>query len=235
MIFGSPIYGGPLLDKLIHREFILHDAGLTYAVPDGAAGADSENKRIINYRQEFENFKRDGNSGRDYYQIDGAVWVYFNKHLLHRFFPQEVGSLSYTIGINRLLDANDCTISGDYLDRYVHSFIDDFLEGPNGINTQIRRANPDSDDEELLSILALKPEKIEKINSKNHCVNFTLRGYPSRKSTQYFFMALNDDFALSIEFVASNSGGKEKVRKIIDDRNDKAIRMIMNSIEIELG
>lgn len=221
-----------MLDKLIRYEFILHDAILTYDVPDGSSGSDDEKRRVIKYRQKLEKFKTDGNTGKDYYQINGAVWVYFKRHLLSRLFPQEVRNLNYTVGINKLSLINDGSSGLNNLEGYIHSFLDNFLDGPNGINTQIREFNPGSSDEELSSIMAIKLEKLEQVNSKNKWIKFILRGYPSRKDTHYYFTPLNDDFALSIEFIPSNSCSHEKGRKIIDDRNNKTIQVIMNSIEI---
>jgi hypothetical protein len=242
MIFGAPIYGGAKLDKPIHYDFTLHDALLSYDIPGGVQGIPDKFQRIINYRLDDENFDPDWRkTKRNYYQLNGAVWSYYLRSRLFRLFPpNEIGNLMYDIGINKLPSGLTGESQMERLENYLWLYLEEYLEGPEGFNTTTRQRNSEISDEHLPegyweSLIVPMPEKLQHINFANEWLNFKLSGKNFHKETHYYYTPLNNEFALSIEFLPYCNRSATRAGKYINSMHEKTMQMIMNSIRLEFA
>jgi hypothetical protein len=241
MIFGVPVYGGAKLDQAEHYEFTLHDSSLSYDIPAGAWGRPGEFKRVVNYRQYPEKIET-WITGRQFFRLTSAVWNYYYKFPLYRLFPvDEIGNFTYRISLDKLPSGLQGESSTDRLENYIWKFLEEYLEGPEGINTETRGRNSGISEKNLPegyweSLIVPMPGKLQFINLTKEWRYFELAGKNFHKETHYFYTSLNDEFALSIEFQPyCNRSPKSRAGKYVNDMHEKTMQMIMNSIRLDIG
>jgi hypothetical protein len=235
MIFGVPVYGGAKLDQAEHYEFTLHDSSLSYDIPAGAWGRPGEFKRVVNYRQYPEKIET-WITGRQFFRLTSAVWNYYYKFPLYRLFPaDEIGNFTYRINLDKLPSSLEGESSMDRLESYIWKFLEDYLEGFEGINTKWREMHPDADEEYLSRFYTPKPKKLERIRYSNDWLYFSLWDRKRLDTTHYYYTPLNNNFALSVEFVPHCNRSASRAGKYINDMHEKTMQMIMNSIRLEIG
>jgi hypothetical protein len=238
MIFGVPVYGGAKLDQAEHYEFTLHDSSLSYDIPAGAWGRPGEFKRVVNYRQYPEKIET-WITGRQFFRLTSAVWNYYYKFPLYRLFPvDEIGNFTYRISLDKLPSGLQGESSTDRLENYIWKFLEEYLEGPEGINTKVieEEVQDGVSPVYLPRLLLSKPDKLTRVNLANMWINFTLHGNSFNPTVIYYFTPLNDEFALSIEFQPyCNKPLKTRAGKYINQMHEKTIKMIMNSIRLNTG
>jgi hypothetical protein len=234
-MFGVPVYGGVKLDQPEHYEFILHDVTLTYDIPAGAWGIPGQLKRVVNYRQHLDKIET-WRIGREYFSLNSAVWNYYYKFLLYRLFPvDEIGNFTYRVGLDILPSNLVGESKMERLESYIWIFLEEYLEGPNGINTGWREMNPDAGEEYRSRLYTPKPEKLDRIKQANEWVYFSLWDRKSLSTTHYFFTPLNDEFGLSYEFTPRCNRSATRAGKYINSMHEKTMQMIMNSIRLEFA
>jgi hypothetical protein len=237
MIFGPPVYGGAKLDQSIHYDFTLHEAVLSYDIPGGVLGIPDQFQRVINYRMDDEQFESDWRrTKRNYYHLNAAVWNYYLRFPLYRLFPSdEIGNIMYNIGINKLPQGLQGKTPMDRLEDYIWKFLEEYLEGPEGINTKVieEEVQDGVSPVYLPRLLLSKPDELTRVNLANMWINFTLLGNSFNPTVIYYFTPLNDEFALSIEFQPyCNKPLKTRAGKYINQMHEKTMKMIMNSIRL---
>jgi hypothetical protein len=237
MIFGPPVYGGAKLDQSIHYDFTLHEAVLSYDIPGGVLGIPDQLQRVINYRMEDEQFEPDWRrTKRNYYHLNAAVWNYYLRFPLYRLFPpDEIGNMMYDIGINKLPQGLQGKTTMGRLEDYIWKFLEEYLEGPEGINTKWREMHPGRDEEYLSRFYTPKPKNLEKIRLSNDWLYFSLWDRKRLDTTHYYYTPLNNNFALSVEFVPHCNRSASRAGKYINDMHEKTMQMIMNSIRLDIG
>jgi hypothetical protein len=230
-VFNSSVIGGPQLDSPLTFTFQLHDCKLQYHIPSGVLGTLSQHFQIINYRQEPEEFKKDFESGNYYRCLHGASWNYYKNSLMNRFFPsEEIGYLRYKIGLINFPESVVGSTPLDSLRKYQNEFLEEILNGIDGLNTTIREEFPETSKEELARVLE-QQEEIGRAGMSWISVKLAT-GILDRKVRHYYFVPLNIDHALLLQFEPYNSNNDRDVGRTIDDTNDKAIQMIVNSVKL---
>jgi hypothetical protein len=230
----SPVIGGPQLDSPLSLTFQLHEFRLEYQIPSGAMGVATHGHQVINYRQNPEEFKSDFESGSSYLCLHRASWNYFKNGLLKSFFPpEEIGHLRYKIGLVKFPREYASENSMEQLKEYVAEFIEAIMNAPEGLNSNIRKAFPDDTEENLAKDLAHVIKQMEiKIANSEWLMLELATGILDRKIKFYYFTPLTEGYAVLLQFEPYNNKNYEKITSVIDDTNEKAMEIILNSTQL---
>jgi hypothetical protein len=119
------------------------------------------------------------------------------------------------------------------LEKYAKEFVKDFLDGPQGVNTQIREDYPSEPDEALTEDLGRMEKNFNTVSLDSEWLNFRLfTGYPGRRHREYYLTHLSDGFIVVLEFEGATKSSDSELNKAIEERNIKTASTIINSIRI---
>lgn len=228
------IAGGPLLNQLFSVSFNRHNMTIGYSLPGGIWGGEtSDTHQIVNYAHETERFGEDLFGGKFYLKLNSALWEYHRNKILHKVFPEQVGTFEYRIGIAKLLEVSSSQDLMVLLEKYASEFVKDILDGPQGINTQIRKDYPSEPDETLMEDMGKLTKKFNMISLDIDWLNFSLfTGYPGRRNREYYLTHLSDGFIAVLEFEGVTKSGDLELSRIVEARNLEATSMMFNSIRL---
>lgn len=220
-MFGPILKHGPLLDDPVSYEITLHDKLVRYSMPGGALGIKNSRSMNFNYKSLLKKFEA-RHDGRVSLDLHGASWEYFRRGILSGIFPDGAGTLGYELTLVKLPD----DISD--IQQYIWNFIDNVLDGPDGINTGIRERQNGGGEAWWVK----RPDTIKVLKNKVSWQCFRLDGYPQGKATEYYFHLLAPGYALCIEACAHSQENRKKEYAYMVQTSDAAVGMILDSLTI---
>lgn len=218
------VKGGPSCSETVILDITLQEQHINYKIPAGYQGQLESIRQNFNYKNSSSDFEGLPD-GRSSLYLDGFGWEYFRRGILKHFFPEKAGSLGVSIYLTKI-DEN--VSDNSQLTPYLWEFIDTFLEGPEGINTELKEGNYGN----IESSLAHPPKSIETLRKPVAWQHFSIKGFPKNRATDYYFTLLAPGYALNLQMVSSASKDSLKEYEYITETNKSAIDMIIDNFKI---
>lgn len=206
------------MSKVVHFS---NGTQLTYDMPGNMSDMfnfsdryKNESPRTFNYDfSDASGFKKD--NWRIVKNIDGAMWAYIGPK--NKGVGGEVGELKIDILVNEY--------SGEDFGSFVVDAYEDYLNGPEGVNTNIRNSEigQDATDEELGSWIVSGPKALEK-RKLNDIEYFYWAVENEQRGNTYAHYILDDHYFLSFSF-------NYKVRAGSDSEYEAQLGLVVEDID----
>jgi hypothetical protein len=124
----------------------------------------------------------------------------------------------------------DSTSSAETIIRTLY---EEFLNGDNGINTAIRKRNPDVPDEDLAHWIRPVPDDFAwMVSGHNRMLTWSEGTGDRGKYSRYYSIVVAEDTVLNFAFTYTTSSRRAKERELAKERIPQDIESFMRRVEV---